>query len=1282
MSVCPNKNLPEWKALEAAVGAHEAFRDFMETGGEIRSPEEVQQKIDLRNLIDAPVNPLPYQPNEVENSLLGAATLQESIPETVDPVNDSRVLAIELANKMSEKLGIDYSMITPEEAIRLTQDTQSPWNGEKAFFVGGTVYFVGNHMSSEDVFHEFSHPFVRSIAAENPQLFRNLFDQLLDTAEGRTIVDAVKAAYPELGTDSDLFKEEAIVRALTSAGMDQQAELKPDTGFGKVINNIMYAIKQLIRRVFGKGSPVSKLSPSTSLEQLAEMLTKEGTIEIDTTKVDQADVVAYVRDQEQYINDLMNVKNEEIQALINRVYDISNKHIDTLLGRKEYDELASILTDEFKRGDLQEMKSRVQEYQNMVSNLADETKQDMEYMRKKTTALVDSLFRLETVMEKVLLHIQDIAQGEDTQDNMQKAYYYDYLVKYWENFIQEANEAIDDPQNGVPNNSPITQLVGNITRSINRIKSVTNEMYADGARDTLYQELEPIGRSIKERYEQMIQNMKDKNAPQARIDKLYKEYYGLTEAQYNRMQELQSKRGKEPMTLQEQNELNKLEREASTGIAISPEKIESLLKGEMGDANFFNSYLEGYMYNTDPVIGGLALYVKNKMNEVMVTSQAKFNDFAKDMQPLLEKAGYNPMSIGDLGKKVGFVDKISKRDENGNITEKQVWTLLNPFQNYRYDYDLHKDNVEQAQYRLVQTGSEEDRQALINAIADRQEFMRKYFHQEYIPEYYQRQEIFERDAIGKEAMYLRKNLFERMRMLSEPATTQSDYMEIADELDELWREYRQLHSEFNLNGTKKTGNDLAIAKRLKEYKEASREFYEFKMRKGVFENSLQAYEQELVDAGVSDEEFRILREEWIRRNTRSVVKQEFYERRQKIIDRIAEITAKLPDTERKKLDESGVWEQIFDLTAGFRDDNGQPDASAMDKNSVAKVKQLQEQLQQMRNDYMQRNGLTPGENARLSELFDIKAERALSADESAEMRALYDKKNTFGLNKWDIAELDSLYEELGQMSKREATEYYADVMNDWLTKMDTDKMFIATGSRSITRLGADKLLEDEVLLNDLLQQNDEFAAWFRANHMQKQRFNRETGNIEMKWERLYVWSVVRPVDPTYMETYDIKDASGQVVETIKGLPANKYYARIVKPEYRTKRIIGTTVDNRGNWLPKTMEQGAADDRYINQDYYKMQQENPNLFAVLEKLKQHHLKNQDELGYKSRLYLDFPRFRKSNLEVIQSKGVKGIGTEKMNALTIWAKRVKDFFTGAKDDAESGFNYEDEFNLVRS
>lgn len=45
MLFCPNRNSPEWIALEESVGQFEALKDFMQHNGEIRTPEAVKAKI-------------------------------------------------------------------------------------------------------------------------------------------------------------------------------------------------------------------------------------------------------------------------------------------------------------------------------------------------------------------------------------------------------------------------------------------------------------------------------------------------------------------------------------------------------------------------------------------------------------------------------------------------------------------------------------------------------------------------------------------------------------------------------------------------------------------------------------------------------------------------------------------------------------------------------------------------------------------------------------------------------------------------------------------------------------------------------------------------------------------------------------------------------------------------------------------------------------------------------------------------------------------------------------
>jgi hypothetical protein len=1419
MSVCPNINSTEWKALEAAVGKLEAFRDFMETNGDIRTPEEVLAKIELRNSIDPLVmqmvkpkgtinvywgqaesntstrilsNLAPrkftwegreygsvehaYQSNKsgtfdqttydkyvkaggygtkirgkainkgfdnlqliknlvvesfIQNpnseatkkllryenfthntnelidkafleglklaqqfllttqspkqldlfeqdlniqqldvpgspantSLIGQAIMQDEVKNTVEPTSNTHVEAMSMAKQMSEAMEIDYQIITPEEAMALTANAKNPWKaGDKAFYIGGIVYFVGNHLSMENAFHEFSHPFVRHIAATNPTLFNTLYNQIIATPEGQVILADMAEAEYDLDINSDLYKEEVIVRALTAAGLDKLDKLKTQSAFSKAINNILYAIKQALRKAFGKNVPVSQLNAGTTLNDLADMLIKGDKIILDKSKISQEDVVAYNKERTAFVNEMTKLGDRETQFLVNKFYDVTVNHINKLMSNRNYDALAELLTDADKRGDLNELKANLQAYQTTISNMAGKAVDEMEDVRKRSTALVNSLFRLDTVMSKILLHVRDIKEAGETRDNLHKAYYYDHLVKHWGKFIEEANEALDEK---LPSNSELRHLITGIETNLRLIKNDINSMYAVGAKDALYNELLPMQKNLQEVYDAKINNLIKNNAPQTRIDKAHKEFYGVTQEQLKRLNQLKSNNR---LSSIEKNELETLEKQSMTGAYISPEKIDRILKGNMGDANFFNSYLEGYLYNTDPVIGGLASYVKNKLSDVFVKAQANYNDFAKDMEKTLADAGFNPYRPGEFGERVGFLDTVAKREKDGTLTKRSVWSFLNPFKNYRYDYDVFKDTVEKAQVKYRETGKEEDRLAMLNAITERQLFLRNYFHQEYVPDFYEREKLFEKDDIGKEALYRRKEWGERLRALTEPANTPSQQLDISDEVDLMWREYRQMRSMYHVNGKPKTGFDAEVAKRIREYHEASLEFYESKPRRGAFQNALKSYEQQLIDEGVDDARRKVLIDQWIEKNTIKVPKESWYTWRNDLYKEQSEILSKLPKSEKAILDESLIMQQIFDLTGGFKDGEGQTKVTEMSPRSRAKVKELEEELEQLRKMTASRNGLTKTQNAEFNQLHADRATGNWSTDKANRLAELYELKNKYGLSKAEIRRLDTIRVLLAGESKREATDYYVDIMNTWMDQLNVSAL---GGIKQINRISADWLLDSQNI-DVLLGQNADFDKWFKDNHLRKEKFNEQSKQMEPTWVRSTLWSVTVPTNEAHFETFDLTDEQGNVTRTIQGKPILKYFTRVVKAEYRNDKIVGETVDNKYQWLPKTKEQGAIDDTYINKEYFDLSTRDPKLFLALEKLKEHHLKNQSGISYKGRLYLDFPRYRKSTLEVLQSE----------NILSTYAQRVKEFFKGAKDDAIDGMNdTELNENLVR-
>jgi len=1286
MSVCPNINLDEWKALEKAVGRFEAYKDYVESGNSIRTPEEVKAKLEAQKLSREMAQPLPHTagimsgiPTEIAMELFHAS--DRSTDNMVEQIvrDSANTRAYEIARKLSNGLGVKFDIITAERAKELTQGSINPWSGQSAFYFNGQVFFVGDSISVGSVFHEFAHPFVRQIIVDNPELFNRLYDNLMSTNEGKLIVEEVSRTHPNLSMDGPMFREEVVVKALERASMKQEES----PGFAKFIRDIFYALKKLFRNAFGQVE-VSKLDPTTTLDELAMMLTNEN-FKIDTELVTEEDVVAYLKEYQEEINDMKKVDKQELQALIYEGYQLASGQLRELQQNGNYKQLAVILRDQYKRPDMEIIMQDLNKYKNQIDNIVDNEIAAMELLESQANALVNTIYNVDTVISKIQAHMDDLYKNGLSQDNLQKITYYRKLTDHWGKYISQIKDTFNQPDSGVPANSKIYQVITRIETNLEKIDRVTKEVYADGTRDVIYEEFEIIGREAKERYEKIISDLEEKGAPQKVIDRWHREYYGLTKSDYAVYNQLREKvRKKEYMTNAEKLQYANMRIEAAQGIEITPEKIEDLLKGQLGDANWFNGFFEGYMYNNDPIVGGLALYVKNNMNEVMVNAQAKLNDFANDLRDALEDYGYNPRNIGDLGKKVGFLDTVLAEDKNGQKVRRKIWTLLNPFRDYRHDLQVMNNEVDEAEREYSTTNTDASLTRLRDAVARRKEFLRKYFHQEYRPEFYDRQSLFERDEIGKEAAFKREAIIEKIRQVSATATNESEQLEIANQIDALWREYRQLHSLYDLYGNKKTGKDLAIAQRLREYREKSRQFYEWKERPGVFQQILSNYEDELASKyGVGSDKYNALREEWIRKNTRVVIKQSWYTKRQEIFARIKEILDTLPSTVAKEIEIAPLQEAIIDLKSGFRDEDGQPDPSLMTKEAIDKIRALEQEIDARKAKY--RSGVLVEEQAELNELYKIRETRALSKKEQDRLNELYAKKSKNRLDNFLKAELDGLYYELEQMSETDATDYYVDVVNNYLQLMDTDKLNDSLGSRAITAQSANRFLLDKDVIDELKRQNSDFAKWFDANHITVET---ATGT---KYKRVSVWSVIRPTDPNDYEQTEIKDKSGRVIEKIAGLPAMKFYRQEVKEEYKTAKIVGKTVDNKGNFLPKSAEDldQSQDgwDKYINKEYFDLKEKDPKLFTVLEKLTEHHLRNQNGLDNKSKLYLDFPRFTKPKgaflglgLETLQSTKVDEVGRARWNGLQQWIKRIREWFYGSTDQAEQGFNNKWENNLV--
>lgn len=1136
-----------------------------------------------------------------------------------------------LADRLTSNFGIEYNIVTPEQAKQL----DSRWNGEGAFYLNGKVHIVEGHFTMENVLHEYSHPLIDAIFADNKTLFKNLYNSILATTEGQAIVDEVKQAYPEYKEGDSMFVKEVMVRALTKEAMSESTS----KGFKEFIKKALFAIKQALRKMFGTKVKVENLSVKTSLVDLAKML-KTDEFEIDTDLVSEKDVAQYNRAVTEYVESLNDVETSEIGQVVDRFYLVTTNQLRRIQKNQNYSEARKILIDEdTKKGLLTGIKVTLD--QTKIDEKLKSLTSDLEQRKKLATNFVHAVKQLEILSTKIQDHLSEIIKNKDSEEVLKNVFYYDLLVKNWSQFIKEANEALIDA--GMDPSSKLGNLMSSVQTRVESIKRKINKAYTPGLVTVLADALGPLMTGIDEYYQKRIDELKKKNAP---------------------------------------NELIQAEMKKWDESRLTEDKLKEILEGKHGDTNYFSAYLEAATNSPDPIIGGFAMFLKNNYNVVEAEFQRDMNNFVRDMEPLLKEAGYSRTNFTDLMSKLVFEDEYSYYDiTTGEYKTKKVLTFLNEFRNRNVHLQKFKSDIEAAE----QKGDEAEVDRLIRA---QRQHLRDYFHQEYADAFYDREKIYDTfdnhpdlkklayevygvdeskatetqknevmamyKQAADEAYRQKHTILNEIKQIDALNYDDSTFEQDLEEKKYLWRKYSQIASSLDLNGNPKQGMDKLTAAIEKKYRKESNKFFEWVPIEGQFEFSLKKFEQSLIDAGIAEnsDDYKTKRDLWIKNNTVIAYTDKFYEERNEILTQLKDVMSQLPENIRNQIDSTAELEEQLGIAVGFRDQHGQIIGTELSDKSKAKLKSLQEAIVNKRNSMAGFSGLTKDEMEEVVLLYNKAKVRNITPEESDRLTQLINKKDSLGVNRAVKAELQRLYSLLGDIQSREATDYYMEILDNWFQKL---------GEPAPTRESADAILRPEQYTK-LFKLDPEFEKWFKENHVAKEIYDKALDQNIIVYERMFAWNRTRPNNPDHYEK--IKLSNG---EEIQGKPNLNYYRRVVKDEFKTEKVVGKTVDNRGNWLPKTVSEGAKDDLYENKLYDRLRKSNPAAFKVLEKMKEYHLNFQKDAPRESRLYLEAPRYRSMAIEQVK-KPKEGLSKGKQLLLNI-----RSVFITSKDNYEEGVNF---------
>jgi hypothetical protein len=1196
-----------------------------------------------------------------------------------------------LADRLSKRLNVPYKIITASEAQKITEDSQIPYNGEGAFVYKGTVYVLEEALSLENAIHEFGHFFIRAIHKQSPYLVQKLYNELKNDSEGKELVDYVNRKYADF--DAEHRMEEVLVRALTLSGLkmvDNEGNV-----LSRVVKKLLDAIKRIIKDLFGIS--LKNLHPDTTLDQLAALMLSDegGTIDLSNASLFSDAFPSFNRDIAQQLEklDSSNVKNA-----ISSFYTVTKEHMDRL---KE-DRNLSALREIFRN----ETNSTIIKDEKELLKMAEQFSQTLDQDRLAINSFAQAIEGLEVISTKMRQHVKDFDYSGSEYTTQQKIAIfrkYSFMAREWMQVLDSFNRAIE--KSSIANtNNPLSASVLASRSHFNFINNEIKEFYQKEGLTKIFKE--EISSNIY--YIKTIQEQKD------RISGLKEVYFKEAKAAHPELRfEIEEGRARAykadgmPVLGKDMDKVAALfnkkvqdklfkQVELLSRYELTEEKIGEYLAGLTGDTNPYSMYLESYSSNPDPIVGLFSTWFFQQKHKAQTKAQERLTKFENKVSRIMKKLGYKPGDFQKIAQNLVQLETTYAGFEEGEHKDQKVWKLINQYANdkdgigWEYEAARLEKEVEQAKERVElpsPIGGWDNYHKKKKAL---EEFKMKYMFDAESDKVKESRLFWLRDAITIKAKERRDEIIQQMRENRFKDLTRDEVLEKIEQNKHLRRRLSQLSALRNEDGSEKPEEDLKIALAIKEHYEKYGDLYQDLEINGLFEANLASFreqtidellqkpEYESIDAVISSREFKSKIQNWYRENIRISNSPAFYEERQKSIDIIKSITAKISDEKlRGELDIGERWQQIIDISRGFRDEDGQPIGTDMSQERIKAIRKLQEEINDIKEEMRAITGLEEDEDIRFHELsVRYRSGDLLTSREYREYKALKDKRNDL-ISEEDQRALKEAFDDLKALQTKVSTPYYANKVNSFLSKQGSDIV--------VTPFNANSLLE-QYEIEPLLQQDPEFKKWWDQNHILVSAWDPQLETTIEKYERLYIWNRYVPNDEmfqTLLETENFEGLINYKSPYITIQKSSEYYFRALKPEYEVQKKTGITVDNRGKWLPRPTEASATteqkeymrekgisfadDNRFENKRYLQMRTEEKDNFELLQAYTDFHLETQQSLQKYARLGLEIPRMRKNVVESVNLETLSERPKEWWKNLSNWAGAM---FGRKIDDYELG------------
>ena len=927
-----------------------------------------------------------------------------------------------------------------------------------------------------------------------------------------------------------------------------------------------------------------------------------------------ADEVENKSELETFLEEIEQYPTEELSPIVGEYYDILSRHLNDLVNNKNYTKLKELFTED--------KVNKVEKIQDIVRR-ANKLKDTISKQKQQALALAKTVIQLDYLIDKVEVKIEDIIKNEqDALLNLEELQRYLDMINNWNQLLKVAAEKF-----------PKTKVEEKVILTQNKITRIKKNIILNDKSGMVSMLKEVLGDySMKYNINAQEELQKLKTLLERKIK--------------NKRSPEDIEKAKKKVELKQQ-EIDALDFEVGNNIL-------DFLEGRRGDVNAFFTSIRAYRDSSNPTIFGFATY----MRDLIDNNINKAYNWGIAYERELDLTQLDRLNPSIMGKAITFVDK------SGDIM------LLNKWKDYKFDLNALRDIEKAALVDFNSSNTDEKEEIYLKARKDRTDFEKDYMYREFTDAYYEKFELFE-DPIGKS---LKEDIDFIFNQIKDIDAKVGDMQPTQEELDikaALLRSYNQLGSIYAKN-KKKEGDALLKAERMRQYRKINSKIYDYIPDYNLFEEAKEKFKDYLVtDLELSETSPEYAQEllKWTQANTRTVISQKYYEDVENLMLKLKVLFDRSQNKEIKE-DIVKQWEIIKDAIYSNKDEDNQPIGSIIDPFPSEKIKSAQETIESLIQLGRELGNLTPNQLQRLKELEDLQEVSELSESENIELRELNSLHSMSSAS--DRARLKVLLQELSELQSKVPTTYYIDEFNSFSAALGI--IIDDNGNVDWDAFSEEENIPQGVsILNspklDELLENPEFNDWFNKNHIKVKKFNKETFEYEIVWQRTFQWSVNKPNDAKYYEI----------------LPSQAYTNREVKPEFKTgynkntkqvELIVGEHITNlsKYDFLPDPNKIKSAE--YANQKYYDLKNAKDSTskryFKNLEIHTKRSLQAQENAMYTAKIWLNVPAALKTSQEnlVGSIKSVKNPSTIAKNVKNR-VKSIKEGINNFSEDPDINF-----------